>query len=174
MIDGSGRGRNVEIAPDLSQQLVAIHHALVPLFYDYDYRIAGSRVRRLELLGRAPWVNYTRIEAARETKRPGARARESVRIAANTPPLCTGEVSPGVDNSWPKWSPLVETKNGKQYYWLTFSSTRSLNGKPQLYVSAITVEGDVITTYPALYLWNQPANESNHTPAWDDFQIVID
>ena len=62
-----------ESAPELRQalyrrfeRLLATKHALVPLFYDYDYRVAGSRVRRLELLGRAPWVNYTRIEAARE------------------------------------------------------------------------------------------------------------
>ena len=31
MIDGSGRGWNVEIAPDLTQQLVAVHDPLVPL-----------------------------------------------------------------------------------------------------------------------------------------------
>jgi hypothetical protein len=25
-------------------------------------------------------------------------------------------------------------------------------------------DGQSITTYPALYLWNQPADEGNHTP----------
>jgi len=25
--------------------------------------------------------------------------------------------------------------------------------------------------YPALYLWNQPATDDNHTPSWDDYQI---
>ena len=24
---------------------------------------------------------------------------------------------------------------------------------------------------PALYLWNQPPTESNHTPSWDNFKI---
>ncbi len=34
-------------------------------------------------------------------------------------------------------------------------------------------ENDTLTTYPALYLWNQPANENNHTPAWDNFDIPV-
>jgi WD40 repeat protein len=98
----------------------------------------------------------------------------AVRLAANDPPTCGGFSSPGVGNSWPKWSPKVEDSNGKTYYWLTFSSKRTTSYKPQLYVAAITVENGVVTTYPALYLWNQPENESNHTPAWDDFEIVVD
>ena len=28
-------------------------------------------------------------------------------------------------------------------------------------------------TYPAVYLPNQPRDESNHTPAWDRFQVVV-
>lgn len=93
------------------------------------------------------------------------------RLAANAPPLCSGQVSPGVENSWPKWAPDATTANGKTYYWLTFSSTRS-TGFPQLYVTPVVDDGTSITTYPALYLWNQPADEHNHTPAWDNFQIV--
>src|SRR5690606_28998478 len=31
----------------------------------------------------------------------------ALRLAANDPPACTGESSPGLHNSWPKWSPLV-------------------------------------------------------------------
>ena len=38
-------------------------------------------------------------------------------------------------------------------------------------MTAVVVEGGNITTYPALYLWNQPAAEANHTPAWDVFAI---
>jgi hypothetical protein len=34
-------------------------------------------------------------------------------------------------------------------------------------------EGGVVTTYPAVYLWNQPATENNHTPAWDVFDLPI-
>jgi 23S rRNA G2069 N7-methylase RlmK/C1962 C5-methylase RlmI len=29
----------------------------------------------------------------------------------------------------------------------------------------------VILDPPALYLWNQPAAQSNHTPSWDDYVI---
>lgn len=94
----------------------------------------------------------------------------AVRLAANDPPACTGKVSPGITNSWPKWSPEAQTVGSKTHYWLIFSSRRS-GGNPQLYVTGLVKEGDTLTSYPALYLWNQPAEESNHTPAWDVFDI---
>jgi hypothetical protein len=31
--------------------------------------------------------------------------------------------------------------------------------------------GSVDVAYPALYLWNQPSTDDNHTPSWDDYQI---
>lgn len=94
------------------------------------------------------------------------------RLAANDPVACLGQKSPGVTNSWPKWSPQATTTGGKTYYWLTFSSTRGA-GSPQLYVAPVVVDGSTITTYPALYLWNQPDTEHNHTPAWDVFALPI-
>ena len=69
-------------------------------------------------------------------------------------------------------APSVTEVNGKRYYWLTFSSTRDAAGNPQLYVTPIVDDGQNLVTYPALYLWNQPAAENNHTPAWDDFSII--
>jgi hypothetical protein len=95
-----------------------------------------------------------------------------VRLAANDPPACSGKKSPGLTNSWAKWSPEVITIGNKTYYWLTFSSNRLVATTPQLYVTALVVDASgQITTYPANYLWNQPATESNHTPAWDVLQI---
>jgi hypothetical protein len=97
------------------------------------------------------------------------------RLAANDPTSCSGKTSPGIENSWPKWAPQasVDPKNGKTYYWLTFSSTRT-GGIPQLFVTPVVDDGSgTLETYPALYLWNQPATDHNHTPAWDNFQIVI-
>lgn len=93
------------------------------------------------------------------------------RLAANDPTSCSGKTSPGVTNSWPKWSPEAKTNGGRTYYWLIFSSTRGELANPQLYVTAIVKEGTTVTTYPALYLWNQPPAENNHTPAWDVFEI---
>ena len=108
------------------------------------------------------------------------------RLKANDPAACSGITSPGVTNSWPKWSPDVEScPDGNTYYWLVFSSTREnipfnaanlQNGvagpTSQLYITGVVVDGSgTITTYPALYLWNQPAGENNHTPAWDYFAI---
>jgi hypothetical protein len=94
-----------------------------------------------------------------------------LRLKANDAPTCQTDLkSPGLTNDWPKWSPAIARANGKSYYWLTFSSMRT--GTAQLYVTALVVEaGGTAATFPALYLWNQPAAEGNHTPSWDDFQI---
>jgi hypothetical protein len=104
-----------------------------------------------------------------------ARGGGAARVAANDPCPCLGNHSPGVTNSWPKWAPDATVTGGKVYYWLTFSSTRAESGRPQLYVTPVVrvdALGSVVT-YPALYLWNQPPGEGNHTPAWDRFQIPI-
>ena len=95
----------------------------------------------------------------------------ATRIAANDPPACVGKTSPGVTNSWPKWAPGTTTAGGKKYYWLIFSSKRNPKGNPQLYITGIVVDGANVETHGALYLWNQPEGENNHTPAWDFFDI---
>jgi hypothetical protein len=126
----------------------------------------------------------------------------SVRIAANDPVACGGDdISRGLINSWPKWSPHVTSHEGKSYYFLIFSSARNAPGNfdiprgmytpatldtrsSQLYMAAMVVDDQTgaITTYPGVYLWNQnrlvatdgrltDIRTSNLTPAWDDFQI---
>ncbi|HTQ04590.1 MAG TPA: hypothetical protein VMI54_12070 [Polyangiaceae bacterium] len=93
----------------------------------------------------------------------------ALKLAANAPPACTNDVSPGVYNSWPKWSPIVRAANGKKYYFLIFSSARESpgmvkdeSGNPttspmsQLYMTAIVDDGSgALTSYGAAYLWNQ-------------------
>jgi hypothetical protein len=102
-----------------------------------------------------------------------------VRLAANDPPACTNVASPGVTNSWAKWSPSAQYVPvlGNTYYWFVFSSTRypvgAAVGNPQLYISALVVDSQSkTTTYHSLYLWNQPPDQANHTPAWDYFQVL--
>ncbi len=118
---------------------------------------------------------------------PGAgAAAKPVKLAANTPPACSGKVSPGINNHWPRWSPKVTSSGGKTYYWIIFSSNRY--GTPpqkdaighmvevsQLYVAAIVVSGEFhqVATYPAIYLYNQDSSRLNTTPAWQDFNIPI-
>lgn len=98
-----------------------------------------------------------------------------VRVRANDTPQCMNRKSPGITNSWPKWAPEVaRASNQRRFYWITFSSRRSTSQKPQLYMAPVLVDGEgKITTYPALYLWNQPQGEANHTPAWDLFQLIL-
>jgi hypothetical protein len=118
------------------------------------------------------------------------------RLAANDPPACSGERSPGVINSWPKWSPSVMSVTPvnahfgpgiRAYYWLIFSSARRYPGQfvlpktqysppdtrsSQLYMTAVVRnENGELSTYPAVYLWNQDPATSNLTPAWDEFKI---
>jgi dipeptidyl aminopeptidase/acylaminoacyl peptidase len=95
----------------------------------------------------------------------------AIRLAANDSPACVNKGSPGQKNDWSKWSPEATTAaNGKTYNWLTFSTVR--RGNPQLFITAIVTQpGMAPQTFPALYLWNQPATDSNHTPSWDNFKI---
>jgi hypothetical protein len=122
-----------------------------------------------------------------------------LRLAANDPPLCSGEASPGVTNSWAKWSPTVRggpsqsAHAGNRYYFLLFSSTRQspfrLGQAPasQLYLTTLVeLPTGELKSYPAMYLWNQsfeitnpgadppvvaPIQTSNLTPAFDEFVI---
>jgi hypothetical protein len=105
----------------------------------------------------------------------------ATRLNANDPPACTGATSPGVTNSWPRWSPSAQSVAAlanTTYYWIVFSSTRpnldniGQQAVPQLYITLVTVDATgAVTTYHSLYLWNQPSSEDNHLPAWDVFQI---
>jgi hypothetical protein len=117
-----------------------------------------------------------------------------VRLAANDAPACQNVTNP-MTNSWPKWSPDVETcGDGNTYYWIVFSSSRdglAFNtanfvspGMPdgptsQIYMTSVTVDSSGnVTTHPALYIWNQPkkaANgdpQSNNTPIWEFVSIT--
>ncbi len=131
----------------------------------------------------APVADGTVRAAAGETEAGGA-----IRLRANDSHACSSEVSPGIYNSWAKWSPQVHhvAETGLTYYWLVFSSGRDAvnnfavdHQNPekdtryvQLYMAPITVDADGnVTTYPAIYLWNQDRTTSNFTPAWDDFTI---
>ena len=127
------------------------------------------------------WLAFDRIgngmdmynQPAAEVNVIPASGGTPTRLAANDPPACSGKKSPGVTNSWPKWAPSVgKTNDGRAFYWIVFSSTRDASGRPQLFISPVMVDKqNKVTTYAALYLWNQPAGENNHTPAWDTFKI---
>lgn len=124
------------------------------------------------------------------------------RLIANDPVACGGdEITKGLMNSWPKWAPKALSVEGKTYYFVIFSSARKYEKQfvipagqytpptldrrsSQLYMAAVVIDEATskITTYPAVYLWNQSRlvsggvvsdieMGSNLTPAWDDFKI---
>lgn len=111
----------------------------------------------------------------------------ATRLAANDPVACDprGIRSPGVYNSWAKWSPRSVTLGDKTYYFLIFSSARNPDvlidpnvevskraPRAQLYMTALVVDqAGTVSTYPAVHIWAQNPDTSNHTPAWDTFPI---
>ena len=56
----------------------------------------------------------------------GAQQDVGHQLKANqTPVQCSGKMSPGVNNHWPKWSPdRMKAANNRTYYWMIFSSNR--------------------------------------------------
>jgi WD40-like Beta Propeller Repeat len=142
-------------------------------------------------------IAYTRVPAGLEMfANPSAemyvvphQGGQAQKLAANNPPACSGKMSPGVNNHWPRWSPDRASVGTRTFYWLIFSSNRyglppvttSSNGQTktvqvsQLYITAVVVDGsEILTKYPAIYLWNQPQSRLNTTPAWDNFHIFVD
>ncbi len=126
------------------------------------------------------WLVFNRIpnddnlyeQPAAEVFVVPASGGTATRLAANDPPACSGVTSPGIMNSWGKWAPSAYEANGSTYYWLVFSSKRAGTGTSQLYVTSLVRAADgTMATHGAIYLWNQPPTESNHTPAWDTFKV---
>jgi len=130
----------------------------------------------------------------------------AVPLVANDANSCGGEAAGApIINSWPKWSPDVFTVGTKTYYFLVFSSGRKYadefsaqfmlppnpassfkgtSSSSQLYLAAVVFDSatNTVTTYPAVYIWNQnrtPAaggmatglKYSNLTPAWDPIKL---
>ena len=143
-----------------------------PAFSPDDALIAFNRVDKAVEMYQQPSAEVFVV--------PTKGASKPTRLVANDPPACQGLKSPGVENTWPKWAPdATAASDGKTYYWVTFSSTRSPDamaggvGRPQLYVAAVTQDGTgTLTTYPAIYLWNQDPTQNNLIPAWDNFTIA--
>ncbi|HEY5375198.1 MAG TPA: hypothetical protein VIK01_16075, partial [Polyangiaceae bacterium] len=173
------------------------HAEYYPDYSGDDQLLAFTRVDNFKSLPAADQEMYYRPQG--EVFVVPAAGGEALRLTANDPPACSGETSPGVHNSWPKWSPLVREADGKKYYFLIFSSTRQSPGviqdttqpnnmRPmsQLYMATLVDDGSgKLEQHSAVFLWNQrnlvklDANqqavisdfvENNVTPAWDEFQ----
>jgi hypothetical protein len=105
------------------------------------------------------------------------------RLAANDPPTCSNQRSPGILNSWPKWAPNVKSADGSTYYFVIFSSARKYqdplqlppnlnnplacipNIPSQLYIAAVVKDSTgKLTTYPGIYVWNQAYQQIGSGP----------
>jgi hypothetical protein len=171
----NGRGQGGDAAP--------LAGAADPEFDEYDP--AFSPDDALVVFDRVPTGTPMYANAAAELfVVPALGASSAARLAANDPPKCGALASPGVNNHWARWAPAVQSPPGSRakYYWLVFASNRfgtppvAVEGRDpifvsQLYVTAIVVDGAVMRTFPAIYLWNQDAATLNTTPDWDTVQI---
>ncbi len=174
----NGQGGTVTPLAGASEPAAAEYY---PSFSANDQLVAFTKVATLDSL-----AMYYRPEG--EIFVVPAAGGAAKRLSANDPVACSGEKSPGVINSWPKWSPAVPKHQNKNYYFLIFSSARQYDGSfelpkggfsppdtraSQLYMTAMIedVATQELTTYGAVYLWNQEPTTSNLTPAWDTFKI---
>ena len=169
VINNDGRVFTVPYANRKGGNATAVAGASDPTFTQYYPTFSADD--KIIAFNRVPSGQTSYNNKAAEVFVVPTSGGTATRLAANDPPACTGVKSPGITNSWPKWSPEVKSSGGKDYYFLVFSSTRAAGGKPQLYVAPIMIQGGVVKTYASLYLWNQPDTEANHTPAWDVFRL---
>jgi hypothetical protein len=187
-VKGASNAADAEYYPDFSADDALIAFARVSNFTQVFAKATNDDGKKI----------YYRPEAEVFVVR--STGGDALKLDANAPPACSGDVSPGAYNSWPKWSPIVRSSGGKKYYFLIFSSAREspgmvkdASGNPttspmsQLYMTALVDDGSALTSYGAAYLWNQrylvtpsatdPNNpaimdfvQNNVTPAWDEFQ----
>jgi Tol biopolymer transport system component len=137
-----------------------------------EYYPSFSPDDRWIVMNRAPNDANMYDQPAAEISVVPASGGTPTRLAANDPPACSGQTSPGLTNSWGKWGPTALQAGGSTYYWVVFSSKRAPSGIPQLYITSLVQAADgTLATHGALYLWNQPPAEANHTPAWDTFKV---
>jgi hypothetical protein len=190
----NGMGGTATPVPGASDPANAEYY---PDFSADDVLLAYTRVNSFKSLPTAEQEMYYRPQG--EVWVVPATGGTALRLTANDPPACSGEASPGVHNSWPKWSPVVREANGKKYYFLIFSSSRQspgtisdpttptdVNPMSQLYMATLVDDGSgKLEQHSAVFLWNQrnlvtldasqqakitDFVENNVTPAWDEFQ----
>jgi len=165
-----------------------------PAFSPDDSLMAFDRVSSTSSMYNQPLAEVFVVPVSGAAGTCDGATATACRLKANDPVACTGLTSPGVQNTWPKWAPdpippgdagvpAPQTIDGKTYYWVTFSSTRSITAgaapgapagtaKQQLYVAGVVVDGKGnITTFAPIYLWNQDDTANNLIPSWGEFSI---
>jgi hypothetical protein len=92
-------------------------------------------------------------------------------------------------NSWPRWSPFVQTYNGRTIYWVTFSSLRDYGVKlknsaiadyskkiPQIWMAAFDprrAESGSDPVFPPFWLPFQNIKDHNHIAQWTQKVVAV-
>jgi hypothetical protein len=176
----NGAGGTATSVPGASE---SAYNEYFPAFAPDDALIAFNRVGASDTMYSQPKAEVYVVPVS------GSGSGTAVRLSANDPVQCTGQSSPGVQNTWPKWAPnpiftgadagadagpAPQVIDGITYYWITFSSTRSPTalGRQQLYVAGVIVDPQgQVHTYAPIYLWNQSDEVNNLIPAWGEFAV---
>jgi hypothetical protein len=199
-LDGYGRGTesDIFIVPfngGSGGAVTPVAGASDPAFVEYSAdHSADDRYLSFNRVAPEP-VSSTFANPNAEVFAVPSSGGQPVRLAANDPPACSGESSPGVGNTWPRWSPRVTEVEGRRYYFLVFSSRRqspfAISGNPngafrlapQLYLASLVENADgSVESYPAIFLHGQTAiAEAGETtafsragvmPVWDDVVLA--
>lgn len=134
-----------------------------------------------------------------------AKGGDPARLLANDPNACAGDSLPlTLLNGSPAWGPNPVHHDGVSYYFLVFTSIRkygdefstpfqmvasgvtvTLRDSTQLYLTTIAVDDKTgrVTSYPAIYVWNQnrtlgPTGDAvgtqmaNLTPVWGSTELA--
>src|SRR4029077_8797853 len=86
-----------------------------------EYYPAFSPDDKLIAFNRTPVADNMYYAAKAQVYVVSSTGGTPARLAANDAPACMGVTSPGINNSWAKWSPEYPNCNGRTYYWLIFS-----------------------------------------------------
>jgi hypothetical protein len=123
------------------------------------------------------WILFNRVTGGSSYNNPLAQVWV-VASDGSTPPvsLTQGGGAIGKTNSWPRWSPFVQTYKGSPLLWITVSSTRAYGNElpdggstPQMWMFAFDPTGarsGSDPSWPAFWLPFQSLASDNHIAQW--------
>jgi len=94
----------------------------------------------------------------------------------------SANVGTGLTNSWPRWTPFVESLSGETMYWFTFSSKRAFGvrladgARPQIWMAPFfpdRIDAGMDPSRPAFRLPAQNITSNNHIAQWTEQVVPI-
>ncbi len=126
------------------------------------------------------------VHSSYDPKKPDPKKLKKLNVYVN--PVVAGKVV--TSNSWPRWSPFVQSYKGGTIYWLTFSSLRDYGLRlknsaikkdkdkyPQVWMvpfdTARATKGQDPNPWPAFWLPFQSVKHHNHIAQWTQKVVAV-